>query len=61
MSQDIVKSIYNYGTHIMGIGRGRVSIIVLGIHIYADQPRAHKVCIISLESEYIKLTCIDNL
>ena len=33
----------------------------LGIHIYADQPRAHKVCIISLESEHIKLTCIDNL
>ena len=28
---------------------------------YADQPRAHKVCIISLESEHIKLTCIDNL
>ena len=49
MSQDIVKSIYNYDTHIMGIGRGRVSIIVLhvGIHIYADQPHAHKVCIIS--------------
>ena len=32
-----------------------------GLHIYADQPRAHKVCIISLESEHIKLTCIDNL
>ena len=36
--------------------------ILLGIHLYADQPRAHKVCIhvISLESEHIKLTCIDN-
>ena len=36
-------------------------LILLGIHIYADQPRADKVCIISLESEHIKLTCIDNL
>ena len=37
-------------------------IILLGIHLYADQPRAHKVCIhvISLESEHIKLTCIEN-
>ena len=36
-------------------------IIILGIHTYADQPRTHKVCIISLECEHIKLICIDNL
>ena len=40
-----------------------VTLSVLGIHKYADQPRAHRVCTvctISLESEH-KLTCIANL
>ena len=39
---------------------GTQYILLLGIHIYADQPHAHKVCIINLENEHIKLTCIDN-
>ena len=38
-----------------------IYIYILGLHIYADQPRAHKVCIIGLESEHSKLTCINNL
>ena len=51
-------------THKIILSLDNTNIIVLGIHIYADQPRAHKVCIISLDSEHSKLkssisTCIE--
>ena len=50
---------------VLSLGQmAQLIIIILGIHIYADQPRAHKVYIISLESEHSKLkssisTCIE--